>query len=71
MSKFLNFQAQVEGDTIGEDSEEYDEVSSLIVDSFDNDYDPTLYRRFNSVTKNADEAVEDALPLQSQTEEVS
>ena len=64
MSIFLDSQAQVERDTSGENSEEYDEVSSLIEDSFEDDYYPTLYYRFNNVTKNADEAIEHALQLQ-------
>ena len=64
MSIFLDPQAQVERDTSGENSEEYDEVSSLIEDSFEDDYYPTLYYRFNNVTKNTDEAIEHALQLQ-------
>ena len=59
MSEFLDSQAQVEGDnyTSGEDSEEDDEVSSLIDDSFEDDYNPTFYYRFNNVTRNVDEAI--------------
>ena len=56
----------------GEDSEEDDEVSPLINDSFKDDYNPTLYHWFNNVTRNADEATEDALNNQQpQTEEAN
>ena len=51
MLEFLDSQAHVEGDTGSKDSEEYDEVSSLIGDSYEDDYDPTLYYRFNNVKK--------------------
>ena len=64
MSKFLYSQAQVKGNTSGEDSEKNDEVSSLIDYSFKGDYDPKLYYRFKNVTRNADEATEDGLQLQ-------
>ena len=48
MSKFLDSEAQLEGDnyTSGENSEEDDEVSYLIDGSFEDDYDPTLYYRY-------------------------
>ena len=73
MPEFLDSQGQVEGDiyTSGEDLEEDHEVSSLIDDSFEDDYNPTIYLRFNSATRNADEAIEDALNNQQpQTEKV-
>ena len=56
----------------GEDSEEDDEVSPLINDSFKDDYNPPLYHWFNNVTRNADEATEDPLNNQQpQTEEAN
>ena len=39
MSEFLDSQVQVEGNTSGEDSEEYDEVSSSIDVYFEDNYD--------------------------------
>ena len=53
MSKFLDSEAQLEGDnyTSGENSEEDDEVSYLIDGSFEDDYDPTLYYRYQQCYK--------------------
>ena len=55
--EFLDSQAQIEENNYisGEESEEDDE----------DDYNPTLYYRFSNVTRNADEATEDALNNQS------
>ena len=62
--EFLDSQAQIEENNYisGEESEEDDE----------DDYNPKLYYRFSNVTRNDDEATEDALNNQQpQTEEVS